>query len=273
MMRGLILDLSTSPLLRKAVKALGILRLTNFFLRCFPAVKQLPATGIRYRARRVESLALSAEMFERDTLYKKDSLPSDIRSFVDLGCNVGYFTCWLADRLKNRDLNGLMIDANAEAIEDARWHAKKNDFKNIHVFHGLAGVTGNESGQADFYLHTSNVCSSATPPAEESAQHPEAWKKISMPCVNVEKEWSRIFGDLPCDLLKVDIEGAEMDFFNNELPFLGRVKCILIEWHKWKVSLQEVEKFLASHGFQLNSVIADEPLAGTAIFSRKPAAK
>jgi FkbM family methyltransferase len=260
-------------MLRKAVKALGILRLTNFFLHCFPAVKRLPGTGIRYRARRVESLSLSVEMFERDTLYKISSLPADIRSFVDLGCNVGYFTCWLADRLKNRQLNGLLIDANTEAVEDARWHAKENGFQNIHVFHGLAGVKGNASGQADFYLHTCNVCSSATPPADERAQHPEAWKKISMPCINVEQEWNRSFGDLPCDLLKVDIEGAELDFFNHEIPFLARVRCILVEWHKWKVSLPEIETFLAQHGFQLSSVLADESTAGTAIFSRKPTAK
>ena len=269
-MRELILNLSASLPLRKAVKTLGILKFTNFCLRCVPVKKTLPGSGVRFRARRVESLALSAEMFDRDSLYKNSALPAGISSYVDLGCNVGYFTCWLVSQLRNRELRGVMIDANAEAVEDARWHAKENKLQNVHVFHGLAGVKGNASGQADFYLHTSNVCSSATPPADESAQHPESWKKMSMPCVNVEKEWSRLFGDLPCDLLKVDIEGAELDFFKNEPAFLKRVQIVLVEWHKWQVSLPEIETFLTSQGFQLKTVLAEEPLAGTAIFYRQP---
>jgi FkbM family methyltransferase len=269
-MRKLILYLTGSTALRKAVKFIGLYSFANWCLRCFPAVKNLSGTNIRYRARRVESLALSVEMFDQQSVYNKSSLPENIRSFVDLGCNVGYFTCWLSGHLHNSQLKGLMVDANAEAIEDARWHVATNQLRDVHVFHGLAGAKETESGRAGFYMHTSNVCSSATPP-DASLAAADAWKLIQVPCINVEKNWLKFFGDEPCDLLKIDIEGAEMDFFSSETGFLRRVGTILVEWHKWRVSLSEVEKFLSSQGFFLKSVLHDEPTAGTAIFSRKPA--
>lgn len=138
-MRKLILRLAGFPVLRKIVKSLKLHLLANWWLRYFPVVKVLPKTGICYRARKLESLGLSVEMFDRDELYSLADLPLDIRSFVDLGCNVGYFTCWLADRLNNRQLKGLMLDANAEAVHEAQWHINANHFSNVYVLHGLAG--------------------------------------------------------------------------------------------------------------------------------------
>ena len=72
-----------------------------------------------------------------------------------------------------------------------------------------------------------------------------------MPCVEVEENWYKYFGDTPCDLLKVDIEGSEMDFLRNETGFLGRVRTIFIEWHKRQVSFEDLEEFLSSQNFLL----------------------
>jgi hypothetical protein len=43
--------------------------LENWWLRHFPVVKTLPGSDIRYRARRLDSLAMSLEMFDECTLY------------------------------------------------------------------------------------------------------------------------------------------------------------------------------------------------------------
>jgi hypothetical protein len=75
-------------------------------------------------------------------------------------------------------------------------------------------------------------------------------------------------GDVPCDLLKVDIEGAELDFFKTEPDFLKRVQTIFVEWHKWKVDLEQINSFLTEHDFSLKRVLdtnLDEKV-GTAIF-------
>jgi len=268
-MRRLILKLTGSDFIRKTVKALRLHLLANRWLRWFPVVNTLPNSGIRYRARRVESLGLSAEMFDRGLLYTTSGLPDQIRTFADLGCNVGYFTCWLCDRMKSTELKGLMVDANFAAVEDARWHVAANHLKNVHVLEGIVGAAQDDE-RASFYVHASNVCST-TLPADGDSRDSSTWTKIEAPCVKVEESWVKFFGDAPCELLKIDVEGSEMDFFRNEETFLKRVQTILLEWHKWRVSLAELEAFLGGKGFSLKTVLHEDAGLGTAIFYRKQA--
>jgi FkbM family methyltransferase len=262
-MRKLILKMTSSAILRKMGTTLHLQVPVNFWLRHFPVVKTLPS-GIRYRARRVESLALSVEMFDENALYAITDTPSNIRTFADLGCNVGYFTCWLCHQLKNTKLKGLMVDANAEAVEDAQWHIEQNNLHDVYALHGLAGLP--RGGVKDFFLHTSNVCSTATPQQDMSA---DSWTRVQVPCLDIEDNWSKRFGDTPCDLLKMDIEGSEREFFQNETLFMRRVKTVLIEWHKGKVSLDEISGLLSVQGFALKKILHQNEVAGTAIFIKK----
>jgi FkbM family methyltransferase len=266
-MRKLTLKLSRSTIVRKTVKFLRLHLLANWWLHHFPVVKTLPGSGICYRARRVESLGLSVEMLDEGTLYPTSNMLDGIRTFADLGCNVGYFTCWLCHQLKSTQLKGLMVDAHADAIEDARWHVATNNLRNVHVLHGLVGTRG-KGGQASFFVHASSVVSTATPP-DISSSEANTWTQIQVPCISIEENWRKHFSDEPCDLLKIDIEGSEMDFFRNETSFLQRVQTILIEWHKWRVSLGEIEKFLSEQGFSLKLILHEDAEVGTAIFSRR----
>jgi FkbM family methyltransferase len=265
-MRKLTLNLSRSATVRKVVKFLRLHLLANWWLHRFPVVKTLPGSGIRYRARRVESLGLSVEMLDEGTLYPGTNLLGDIRTFADLGCNAGYFTCWLCHQLKSRQLKGLMVDAHTDAIEDARWHVATNSLNDVHVLHGLIGL-GGKGGPANFFMHASSVVSTAIPPA--SASEAGTWTQIQVPCVGVEENWSKYFGNERCDLLKIDVEGSEMDFFRSETAFLQRVRTILIEWHKERVSYDELEKFLSQQGFSPKSVLNENAVVGTALFSRR----
>jgi len=266
-MRKLIFRLIGSKKVRTLVKLLRLHLLGNWWLRHFPIVRTLPGSGIRYRARRVDSLALASEMFDSDKVYSASDLPTNIRTFADLGCNVGYFTCWLCDQFKTRKVKGLMVDANTDAVEDAKWQVAANRLNDVHVLHGLVGTAGKD-GQATFYLHAANVCSTAVPSDDALRQH-FTWTQIQVPCLSVEENWRNLIGDMPCDLLKVDIEGSEMDFFRAETSFLKRVQTIVVEWHKWQVSFAEMEKLLAGQSFALKSVVREDPKYGTAVFSRK----
>jgi len=267
-MRNLILKLTGSTAIRKTVKTLRLHLLANKWLHWFPVIKTLSGSGIRYRARRVESLGLSAEMFDQGSLYTTSGLPEKINTFADLGCNVGYFTCWLADRMKSTSLKGIMVDANFDAVEDARWHVEANNMKSVKVLEGIVGADPNTE-KASFFVHTSNVCSTTAPVAGTEIDA-NTWTKIQAPCVKVEENWLKFFGNIPCELLKIDIEGSEMDFFRNEAAFLNRVQTIILEWHKWRVSLDELKNYLGSQGFTLKTVLHEDEGLGTAIFQRKP---
>jgi FkbM family methyltransferase len=178
---------------------------------------------------------------------------------------VGYFTCWLAHLAKGRELSGIMIDANPSAVEEAQWHARANGWSYVYALHGIVGE-GSDGTAKDFFIYESNICSMTQLPDVEAMGLKGKWTKISVPCLRLEEHWRQRFGDARCHLLKVDIEGSEMDFLKKERSFLARVDCILLEWHKWRVRLDEVTAFLAKEGFGLTKVLEENEQMGTAVF-------
>jgi FkbM family methyltransferase len=247
------------------VQKLHLHDLANWWLGHFPWTKRLPGSGVVYRATRVESIPLAVEMLEKKTLYDLSLLPADFTTFVDLGCNVGYFTCCLAHLAKGRKLQGLMIDANEAAVREAIWHAQANGLSEVIGLHGIVGEKG-EQGSADFYLYESNICSMSQPSDLASTALMGTWTKVAVPCLRVEENWSRHFGDRRCNLLKVDIEGSELNFLESEPVFLRRVDSILLEWHKWRVNLNQVKKHLESRGFVLDRILDENESMGTCLF-------
>src|SRR4030095_10525667 len=118
LMRQLITSLSRAAWARRLVQLLRLHRLGNAWLRAFPMIQRLPGSGVTYRATRLESIPLSVEMFEKGNLYEAKLLPAEFTTFADLGCNVGYFTCWLMHLAQGRKLRGLMLDANPDAVRE-----------------------------------------------------------------------------------------------------------------------------------------------------------
>jgi FkbM family methyltransferase len=265
-MRRLITSLSRSAFLRRLVKSLRLHSLGNAWLRRFPFLRRLPESGVIYRATRLESIPLSVEMFEKASLYDASLLPAGFSTFIDLGCNVGYFTCWLAHLARGRKLRGLMVDANADAVAEARWHAQANGLADVHGLHGIVGEKG-EGGVATFYVYESNICSSSQPPDDPNLKG--KWEKVQVPCIQVEASWRERFGQTRCDLLKVDIEGSELQFLQAESGFLDSVDALLIEWHKWRVQLPEIETFLHGRGFVRVRILDENETMGTAFFRRE----
>ena len=138
-MRRLISSLSRSATLRRVVQLARLHTLGNAWLRRFPYIRKLPGSGVVYRATRLESIPLAVEMFEKGNLYDAALLPVGFATFADLGCNVGYFTCWLAHLAAERRLRGLMLDANPDAVKEAQWHAQANGMPEVFGIHGIAG--------------------------------------------------------------------------------------------------------------------------------------
>jgi FkbM family methyltransferase len=266
-MRKLISRLSRSAVLRRLVRTLRFHGLGNWWLGKFPLTKRLPGSGVIYRATRLESIPLAVEMFDQDRLYDPGLLPRDFTTFADLGCNVGYFTCWLAHLAQGRKLRGLMLDANPRAVEEAVWHARANGMDDVHGIYGIVGE-GKPGDEAEFYLYESNICSASQVPDTVKLGLKGKWEKIEVPCVRVEEHWRRHFQEARCHLLKVDVEGSEMQFLKAETPFLERVDAILLEWHKWRVNLDEIKTFLAGQGFAFAKTLEENDQMGTAYFQR-----
>jgi len=264
-MRQIITSLSRSAFARRLVQVLGLHKLGNAWLRAFPLVRRLSGSGVVFRATRLESIPLAVEMFEKGNLYDASLLPANFTTFVDLGCNVGYFTCWLAHLAHGRTLRGLMLDANPQAVEEARWHAQANAMPEVFGLHGIAGE-GAKGGFAEFFLYESNICSTSHLPDTQKMELKGKWERISVPCVSIEEHWRQHFGDARCHILKIDIEGSELNFLKAEPSFLKLCDSVLVEWHKWTVSLDDLRSFLATHGFAYVKTVEENEQMGTAFF-------
>ena len=267
-MRRLITSLSRSAFLRRVVQWLKLHKAGNAWLRKFPLTRKLPGSGVVYRATRLESIPLAVEMFEKGNLYDAALLPKVFLTFADLGCNVGYFTCWLAHLAAGRTLRGLMLDANPQAVEEARWHAQANGMREVFGVHGIAGE-GAPGEFAEFFLYESNICSTSHMPDTQQMDLKGKWEKIRVPCVSIGEEWRKCFGDTRCDVLKIDIEGSELNFLRGSEEFLKLCGSVLVEWHKWTVNLAELQEFLSGQGFAFVKTVEENDQMGTAYFRRQ----
>lgn len=241
--------------------------MAGWLLRAFPRTRVLPASGARYRCRYLESLLLADEIFNRN-VYLHAIDRDKVKTFADLGSNVGYFSVLLTELTQRRDLAGLMIDANPEMVAEAQWHVAENKLTRVVPKLGLAG--SKSAGETvDFFLLPSNLGSSQFAVYEPGKPPKGEWKKIQVPRIDVEAAWLEHCGDVRCNILKMDIEGSEKDFLQTDRKFLQRVDAIILEWHKWIVSKEVVDAQLAEQGFELVEVMEELEQTGIAWYRRK----
>lgn len=249
------------------IRLLRVRQVIGWFLKRFPLEKTLPQSGVRYRRRYLETFFLADEFFTRNA-YSKVIDRTQVQTFADLGCNAGLFAALLAHETGRRDIRGLMVDANPEMVNEASWLLQVNELSKIKVLNGLVGASKTDAPSVEFYILPSNLGSSQFPVYEPGKPPKGEWTKVTVPNLDLEKTWSDAFGDARCHLLKVDIEGSEKHLFKNEAAFLRRVDRVVVEWHKWIVSREEIEKDLREAGFDLVEVLQEEETNGIAWYRR-----
>jgi FkbM family methyltransferase len=238
--------------LRIAVERLQFRKLVDVWLRHFPLVRSLPETGITYRMRSLNSLGVAHDIFYQGAYDSIRPLLRDVRTIADIGSNSGFFTCFLANAAGNSAIRGLLVDANPEMVREAKWHMDKNGLSQMRAVQGLVGANPDAANEV-FYVHSDAACSSCYPSSPDGIVTLTGWRPIQVPVLSLGNEWSKYFGDTPCDLLKVDIEGSEADFIQREADFVTSVRFLLLEIHHWLVDASLIENQLATLGFKLRN--------------------
>lgn len=261
-----LLRLQRNPVVNTIVKRLGIHRVADAFLGLCPIGKKTPG-GFRYQVRSVASLVAANEIFGTQ-MYQEPLRGEDIRRFVDLGCNVGYFPILLAELTSSRELQGLVIDGNRTVLDETEAHLKANGLGGVEAILGLAGFSDGQK-EADFHVNpSSHIASTATGKLNPDVPSAGRNVKVTVPCINVEHAWKDRFGDVPIDLLKVDIEGMELELFRNAPGLLARSTRLIFEWHKWQVSLADCESVLMAAGFEKPRTVWEDTQHGLAYCKR-----
>jgi FkbM family methyltransferase len=190
-------------------------------------------------------------------IYDPVFLEARIETYCDLGCQSG-FALFRLGSLMRPPVQGLLIDGNPHAIQRCKKNIVQSNYKGIHIIHGVVGSDEEErNGFAPFAIRPNELeCSLAN---KLSAYEGPV---LQVPIVNLEKEWLRHIGSRPCDLLKVDVEGAEKIILQKESTFFTRVKRCVLEWHGSRTNRQEIVALFEKLGFGDFEVLWDSPQAG-----------
>ncbi len=150
--------------------------------------------------------------------------------FLDLGCNIGLISCFLAKRFPAIRVYG--FDASPIAIDYARWNANQNDIKNVLFFNKAIGAK--TCRKATQFFSDSKNKTTLIEKRLDNENRTDCYlaKKISLkhilnsPVLEINK----------VKFLKVDIEGGEFEVFNyifNNCPrILNKIEFLHLEIHK-----------------------------------------
>ncbi len=257
-MRFLSERLLQNSMIQVLVKRLRLLSLINWCLARLSITRGIPGSDLRYRLRFIDSLVLMNSLIRGREYAAIASEADRISTIVDLGCNVGFFPLYLCFLRGDRNVRGLLVDANPAMADEAAANMRLNNLADLHAQNGLAGGDQGD-GMGDFFVTHNSMSSSANAGLIGTMY---GVRKIAVPQIAVGHEFDRLFGSsMKIDLLKVDIEGSELEFFESSPDLLRRCDRIIVEYHLPRVTLADIESQLRPLGFLLrdNSYVNGNP--------------
>jgi FkbM family methyltransferase len=249
-MRVISERLFQNGMIQVLVKRLRLLSLINWCLGRLSITRRIAGSDLRYRLRFIDSLVLMNGLLRGGEYSAIASDARRISTIVDLGCNVGFFPLYLCFLRGDRNIRGLLVDANPAVADEAVANLRLNNLVNLHVRSGLAGGDQSE-GKGDFFV-THNSMSSSANANQIGTMY--GVRQILVPNIAVSREFDRLFGStVAIDLLKIDIEGSELEFIKSSPGLLRRCDRVIVEYHLPRVTFVEVESHLRPLGFTLSS--------------------
>lgn len=226
-----------------------VVRVTNFVnpvLGMLRLTRRIPGTDLRYRLRYCDTPILVRSLFKLGEYRLLEADASRIQTFVDLGCNVGLFPLYLCQLRGDRQVRGILVDANPDVVAEARGNLKLNGLdEQVQACHGLAGAA--RTGSQEFTLTPNSMSSTAD---RDLLGTTIGTRRIQVPSIDIGRKWSGQWGEQArIDLLKMDIEGCELEFIDANEDFLSRCDRIILEFHKPKVTFAMTDQALSRLGF------------------------
>jgi len=144
---------------------------------------------------------------------------SNVKSWVDVGCNVGYFSLWLHDSLGKGDHKALLLDANPLSCKMAQKLVLLNALQNS--FRVENKVIGPDGAEVSFFAR--GTCTGNSIFRDQDPKKRGSTVRSS--------SLQSIAGTDSYDLIKIDIEGGEKFLFENESERVLQFRLGLAEWH------------------------------------------
>lgn len=201
------------------------------------------ASGVRLCLQNRADFPILQEIFIERSYEPFLKLLPEIKTWVDLGCNCGLFSLYLEDRARTEGWKGLrqavLIDANSYALKTvARSLAANKLEENFQLINGLVG----KRNQTMSYFESKSTYKSSI------FQLASKEKSRQIKSVDLEEQ-TRLLNSI--DLIKVDIEGAEIFLAEDWMAWLKSSRYVLVEWHEPHMTGRRLEQMFTEAGFTL----------------------
>ncbi len=205
-----------------------------------------------------------AEIFASRAYYPALELfKRPLSSVLDLGAHEGLFTLLVESHMLQRfpdaRVKYALYEANPRLIKKI---ARNLYFANLNArSHIYQGAVGKRLGSVDFAICRDLGFSSVFP------INPAA-KWLRVPYLDIEEKIIIDRFEIP-QLIKVDIEGSEADFFKNYADFLSKTCVVVVECHRSVVSPTQWRQIVSASGLELYEVTQETGLTFTEILINK----
>jgi FkbM family methyltransferase len=153
------------------------------------------------------------------------------KTIVDLGANIGLASTWLAKRYNAAKVIALEPDESNCLL------TRENFIKNAVPGVVIEAAIGAKDGVASFQAGSASNRGRVGQPGRE------------VTLLSMNSVFSNYGIDGNINLLKIDIEGSELDLFTGDISWLHRIEEIIIEFHPTLVPYERLVRILIESGF------------------------
>ncbi len=179
---------------------------------------------------------------------------------LDLGANVGFFTLRVIDLVRQARpgcrVEVTMVEASPSVFAELERRLKAQALPevNLRMVQGLVGKRTGSASLQESAIHVKNTI-----------MHGKSLHSHSVPFIDVNLLMDQI-GEI--DLMKCDIEGAELLFLENYEDLLSKVKNAVFELHHEMCDTEKCRRILFSNGFR-ETVLRTTPAFSVNLLTRE----
>jgi FkbM family methyltransferase len=190
----------------------------------------------------------------REQEVKRHLAMEENETFVDAGANVGSYSLMIANEYKDKGVKVIAIEAHPENYKALRRNIECNGFENIIIainkvisdYKGSVGLyeRSHDGTRVDSEMYS--ICSDQRIDAY-NILHPSG-KSLQVECDTLDNILERE----KVDVIKMDVEGAEVLALKAATKTLERIRKIVVEIHGDKS--EDVKRLLRTYGFNLEII-------------------
>ena len=193
------------------------------------------------------SIDIYTEIFkENDHFLIPQFSGKDAKLAIDLGANEGYYTLKL--KQNNPKCKVIAVEPNPLAFEVLEKNVKSNKLNDV-ILINKAVCNKNGKMTLEIVENVSAIGGKDLGIMNRPWLKKEMVKKIKVDCVTLSKLLQEYRVD-KVDILKLDVEGMELEILKSSKNLLNRIHKIVVEWHSKKIR-NKLKRFLKENRFKL----------------------